>query len=583
MRARIKHNPEALSAHVAAAFCAPWHALGPERAELETRLGGNLSALRVHQGAQVDRASDMLGARGFAIGRNVALSRHARPDTLAHEAVHALQQDMAEPHGTVPVTNETAAVEQEARAAAAGQHAPVTGGHPISLARDLVSPGRLRKVHKGVRVTGPTLPTPSGGTKKRLPWVKGPYWKPPSTANKLYVEAYTFLNGRNFNFPKVKHTTSANLDADAVVANKRVLKRFPHIAAPLSDAEIQKRVGLVKPATVAKNKDFLNAWMDNFIGQMAVSRKKYNVDPKNAEYRTMITKLITNSTVGPKIVKLAARASAYATGEGKKRQIFVHSRVKASRRVTTLIHEIVHVYRHTLYHAWATATRDWRHYNEGLTEWLAQRVMTTAERAAQTGRRGYAARVATVRRQIVRHVPEDGIARAFFRGEVWRLETRSAEARKAFKTQTGLSQGATKAKERSVSRSSAGLFQTVVSGRHFRFINLGIAKAKPKPEHITAFRGVKVRHLDPSATLRLRFTGHSTGPGTTAYHKALSLRRATAFYHMARKAGVPWVRMPEAKKPLHFGKTRPTVTEEDVISRAMNRRVEMFLIKGGTP
>ncbi len=580
MRTRTQRPFDPVGTAVSAALAAPARSLSrPERADLEERLGGDLSGLRVHEGAAADQASDILGARGFAVGRHVALGHTAQPDTLAHEAAHALQQDMAEPPGTVPVARADAPAEAEARAAAAGAGGPISGGNAPALARDLTDPGRLGEVHQAVRIQGPPRTTSTGTTTTRSPWVDGPVSDTASTAHLLYNQIFNFLDMRVFSQPSGNRTTNANLDTDAVAMHQRVTAHFTQIPSILSDADVQGRVSLFTPSVVAGDMNYLNAWMDNFIDQMSDS-EDYQIDPANTHYRAMITQLINDPDVGPKILTLASGQPGFTRGEGAAREIFVHRSVTAARRQPMLIHEIVHLYRHPRYRDWVNASQDERHYNEGITEWLALRVMTAAERGTRTS---YAARVQTVQDQIAQHVSEDGIARAFFRGEVWRLETRSAEARAAFEADTGISETGTREEEIEGARTGTGLFQSVVPGEHYRFINLGVAEAEPKTEHEEAFRGVKASQFDPNPTVRLRFVGHASGPGTDSYNMDLSRRRSVGFYRMARREGVPWNRMIDADRPPHFGESRPTATEEDVVTRAMNRRVEMFLVRGGTP
>ena len=111
-------------------------------------------------------------------------------------------------------------------------------------------------------------------------------------------------------------------------------------------------------------------------------------------------------------------------------------------------------------------------------------------------------------------------------------------------------------------------------------MNLGFDQAKPKPEHEALFKQVKAETYDKDPDLKFRFVGHASSPGSEAANKAVARKRSVAFYHMARDEGVPWNRLADAARPPHFGETKPTATEEDAITRAMNRRVEMFLVKG---
>jgi outer membrane protein OmpA-like peptidoglycan-associated protein len=582
MRARATDIAEPVGAAVRGALAAPARGLaGVERALLESRLGGDLGALRVHTGPEVDRAADRLGARGFAVGRHAALSSVARPETLAHEAAHALQQDMAEPRGAVPVLCAGAAPEREARAAAAGA-APVTAGHAPFLGRDLTDPGRLDEIHQAVRVEGPPQAAgaapAAGPATNRLPWVDP---KPTSggTAAVIEQEVIDFLAGSTLR-PTTMRTTGQELDTDATEVNRRVLARFPQIPNPLPDTEVPARARMSTPAEIAGNRQFLNQWFDNALRRLSTSAGSYAIDTSNAAYQAMRARLFAHATVGPLLVGLAARQSAYTEGEGGDRAVYMHESVADTDRVTTLIHEWVHLYRSTTFAEWVRAAADRKAYNEGMIEWLARKVMMSAE---LTNRDRYAEYVSAVDSQIAAHVSEDGIARAVFRGEVWRLETHSDQARAAFGAQTGIVEGGPREEEIAASRTSGGYSETVISGSHYRFINLGVDETAPKPEQVEAFRTVKRERLDPEPARGVRFVGHASSPGSEAHNLSLARRRAVAFYRMAQREGVSRTRLVDVARPPHFGESLPNVTEEDVVTRAMNRRVEMFLIDGAAP
>ncbi|MHA6262318.1 eCIS core domain-containing protein [Arenibacterium sp. CAU 1754] len=584
MRARIPDMADPVGTAVRAALATPGRSLAQDtRGSLETRLGGDLGRLSVHRGPEADHAADRLGARGFAVGRHAVLASRAAPDTLAHEAAHALQQDMAEPRGTVPILPHAAPAETEARSAAAGR-GPVRGGHSAFLGRDRVSPGRLEEVHRGVRVEGPPRTTSTGATAPRLAWVAGDFNTAGSTAHLIHGEARQYLMSRSVPTSSGGPTNDANLDADALVMHRQVLDYYPQIPSRMSDTELQSRVHLTTSTAATGSNAGLRDWTDNFIGVLSPSANQYQINFSDSDYRAMVTDLITNADTRPRIAARLAHHSGFAMGTGRGRSVFVHPRVSATRRQLTLIHEIIHVYRHDAYQTWVDASLDELHYNEGLTEWLTRQAMTPAQ-LAQRGSSSYDQRVNTVQSQIAQHVSEDGIARAFFRGEVWRLETRSDEARAAFGTQTGIAASGTRAQEISASRSSGGYFQTVRPENHYRFINLGVDESRPKTRHVEAFREVKRDHLDPEPARRVRFVGHASGPGSEAHNDTLSERRSVAFYRMAQREGLPWARLADADSPPHFGEARPSVTEADAdpIARAMNRRVDMFLVDGGGP
>lgn len=528
----------------------------PLRRNMEHRFGYDFSRVRVHSGTAAEASARDVGAKAYTAGNAIVFGAgHNNPGNpagqrlIAHELTHVIQQ------GNL------------------GQTIPSHG--PTLIQRDLEDPSRLGTVHENVRVDGPPRQTPSGSTAARKPWVD-PVGADGGTAELLFGQAFSFLDNRSFSRREPTHTNDTNLDSDAVAMHQRVLARFPLIASALPDSEIERRVSLFEPATIRNDRTYLREWLDNFLPQMSEA-EDFAIDDTNTHYVAMLDRLIDDSDVGPKIVTLGARQPAFTRGDGASREIFVHRRVEAGPRQLTLIHELVHFYRHPDYAAWVAASQDPDFYNEGLTEWLARKVMTSEELVDRTT---YQPRVDVVEQQIARHVPEDDIARAFFRGEIWRLETRSTEARTAFETSTGISETAPETDQNTASRTGPGIFQTVESGRHYRFLNLGFDEVQPKPEHLSAFREIKAAQIESDPEVKVRFVGHASSAGSLEVNDRVARRRSTAFYQMARRERLPASRLLDAGNPPHFGETLPTATEEDAITRAMNRRVEMFLVRG---
>ena len=67
----------------------------PIKGRLETSLGADLAAVRVHQGARAASLNARIGARAFTTGRDIWLGARERSDDLplmAHETAHVLQQ-----------------------------------------------------------------------------------------------------------------------------------------------------------------------------------------------------------------------------------------------------------------------------------------------------------------------------------------------------------------------------------------------------------------------------------------------------------------------------------------------------------
>ena len=93
---------------------ADWSRLG-----MEHRLGGDFRGVTIHEGPDAERASRIIGARAFTVGRTVVLGRQesgaTRARTLAHELTHVQQSNESSPL-RVPFALAPAAtaIEQEA-------------------------------------------------------------------------------------------------------------------------------------------------------------------------------------------------------------------------------------------------------------------------------------------------------------------------------------------------------------------------------------------------------------------------------------------------------------------------------------
>ncbi|GMV41533.1 MAG: hypothetical protein AMXMBFR64_32490 [Myxococcales bacterium] len=88
-----------------------------ELAPFEGALDGDLSGVRIHEGANAERAAASVGARAFTAGQDVVMGSGATAATLAEEVVHALQPQ--DPSPAALVSDPGAAAEHEARGAVA--------------------------------------------------------------------------------------------------------------------------------------------------------------------------------------------------------------------------------------------------------------------------------------------------------------------------------------------------------------------------------------------------------------------------------------------------------------------------------
>lgn len=557
------------------------------RSSFEQRFGRDFSCVRVHTDARAAESARAVSALAYTVGQNIVFrDGQFRPGStsgqklLAHELAHVVQQDNSFAH-VAPSTGPFLSRPDDPAEAAAdraadlvmsngGQGASVaamTPNSPATIHRTVDDPQRFRNVHQSMFVGSPTV----GGSALQT-------WQDPGpgvvgTAATLFNQAKTNIQQhlqQNPFTPVPTRTTEADLDTDAVDINQQLRARFPFISVSVSSTQIRARVNVMTP-TLTTDADYLRQWLANRLPRWS-DVENFQISETDPRFVALLDRLLADTDVGPGIKEMASRQSGFQRGEGQTRDIFLHRGVDPQLRRRTLFHELTHFYAHPTYREWVATTTNERWYNEGFTEYLARLAMPAAMRAQATN---YQDRVNSINTQVAAHVPDDDIARGFFLGEIWRIETRSTISRREAGAQLGLSATATAAQEKDASRTGPGINQTVVPGRRYRFMNIGFDQPSPKPEHVTFFRGVKSEHLDPAPALGVVFEGHASTAGPTQYNLNLSLRRAQAFYQMARNEGLTGNRLIDAGNPPHFGETRPTAEEEDPATRAFNRRVEM--------
>jgi OOP family OmpA-OmpF porin len=110
---------------------------------------------------------------------------------------------------------------------------------------------------------------------------------------------------------------------------------------------------------------------------------------------------------------------------------------------------------------------------------------------------------------------------------------------------------------------------TTLRGVHFDFDKYAI-----KPEGVPVLQE-DINLLNSDATLDISIEGHTDNIGSEAYNMQLSKRRAQAIYDYFIKNGISANRM----NTVGFGKSRPITPNTGKSSRALNRRVEIHVIK----
>lgn len=521
-----------------------------ERAFFEPRFGADFSRVRLHTGSAAGEMAESLHARAFTVGDDIAFGAgRYSPGTdegmrlLAHELAHVVQQ------GVAP--------------AAAIQRAP-----------DFDDPTRFTQVHEALFVS-----SPSGGTLR--PWVDpDPANGVAGTAEDIKnqfitaLQAHIAANPLSVGGTVPTRTTESQAETTAIAVDQDIRTTFSQITTPLPEAQIRSAVGIIQPSQTSATQ-FLNQWLENRLSLMT-DIDEYNIRPTDSRYVQMLADILADSWAGPNVRTLASRQAAFVEGGSR---VFIHRGAPADLRRLILIHELTHFYASQGFKDWVDATTSPRFYTEGFTEYLARIVMTPQER---TGRNNYAPNVQAVQDNVAAFVPDDDIARAYFLGDVWRLEAKSAVARQLFETQVGMREGAPRSTEVAESQSSHGIVQTVADGNRYRFMNLAINQTAPKPEHVAFFEGIRQRHLEGHPDVQIRFVGHADETGGARHNLDLSRRRAEAFYQMARDAGVPGSQLLDAAAPHHRGEAEPTADNSTIHGRALNRRVELFLVRATT-
>jgi outer membrane protein OmpA-like peptidoglycan-associated protein len=582
------------------------------------RFNTGFEQVKVHTDTHADQMANRFDARALSVGQDIYFrkGRYAPESVsgrqlLAHELAHVAQRKISRHNVAdgLQVTRPVHRAEQEA------EHAGIAalGGGDIALqqslpsntiARSVDDPDRFATVHQNLFVDAPGV-----GSTARQPWQA-------TTGAQIIQQFKTALQQLIDTNPMAvlgdlpQITSEAGAESTAIQVDQRIRTRFPQIGTPMTEPQIRNVVSLMTPVQTS-NQTFIGQWLANRLFR-ETDIGDFAADENDANFQQVVTSLATDTapfdftaafstlisqlsaqnwsaqdiaiTVGHErqrvngftwaqvIQVLAGRTGAFVDSGT---EIFLSPGLSAAQRRITLIHELIHFNTDPRFDEWVGTTTAPRFYDEGFTEYLARRVMNAAE---LSGRDEYQDRVDAIEQEVAPYVSTDDIARAYFTGEVWRLETQSAVARRVFGEQTGLHAGSRRTTEVAESASSTGIVQTVEPGQRYRFMNLAVDSDQVKPEHEVALRQILTDHVLGNSSARIRFVGHASTPGSRSHNMDLSQRRAAAFYALAQQLGVPDVQLIDVAAPLGEGETNLNVTENSrVIERALNRRVEMTI------
>lgn len=469
-------------------------------------------------------------------------------------------------------------------------------------------PARFDTLHKNLFVNAPTT---SGAA--RQPWAT-------ATGAQIKKEfkdsVQQQVEGKPLSLVGTMSVTTTQKQAETAVvaADTDLHATFPQIPIQLSQAQLTQHVTVFAPDFEPKDApsaDFLASWVDNQLPNRTAI-EQFALNPADADYKQLVSDLVKDSGSFPLAgilteVRAEAKRRGFTDDEadvtvanirselaGKswswlfnrlasrtaafhgKGLVFISQSLPAAKRRPSFLHELLHAYADADFRRWVEATTNERLFNEGFTEILTRHALTPTER---TGRTSYQGSVDVINKQIMPFISMDDLARAFFRGEVWRIEGNSKVSQEMFERQAGLAAGATRAEETAQSRGGPGIVQTVEAKSYYRLLNFGTDRSAPKPEHETFLRDVILPMAKADSTLRLRFVGHADETGPASHNQVLSRARARAVYALAQKLGIPRSQLLDVAAPAGSGETEPTAGNTAVHGRAMNRRVEIFLTR----
>jgi outer membrane protein OmpA-like peptidoglycan-associated protein len=469
-------------------------------------------------------------------------------------------------------------------------------------------PARFDTLHQNLFVNAPT---PTGTA--RQPWAAGTDVQIRDEF-KAHVLHEVETNPLRAVGQMTQRTTQQEAETAAIAADADLHTQYPQLTRQLSRADIHQRVVVFAPDFTPQNApsaDFLANWVDNQL-PLRTAIEQFAPDPADPDHQQLVQALVQDSATFPiaailtEVRRLALAggmsqpdaeatvvnirgqiagqswswlfnrmSSRTAAFEGQGR-VFISESLPAAKRRPTLLHELIHAYADADYRRWVDTTTSSRLFNEGFTEILTREALTQQER---TGRNSYQSSVDVITSRVMPFVSMDDLTRAFFRGEVWRIEGKSQVSQEMFERQAGLAAGATRSQEVAQSQGGPGIVQVVEPGSFYRFLNFGTDRSAPKPEHEAFLRDVILPMVRADSTLRLRFVGHADETGAAGHNRTLSRGRAAAFYRLAQRLGVPNNQLLHRSRPAGGGEAEPTAGNADVHGRAMNRRVELFLTR----
>ncbi|MEM9292155.1 MAG: PT domain-containing protein [Acidobacteriota bacterium] len=405
-------------------------------------------------------------------------------------------------------------------------------------------------------------------------------------------------------------------------ADGRLRRRWPMIKTSRLPADLRQVMRILQPSQSASAqqktelKGIYQALIANQLDDWS-SIEKYILRPRSPQYKSLLREISQDSTALPwkrfaKKDQAKVRGKTYgwlyrqmlqlasgfnAPGQYGGRVIYLHRGLRGKALGHVALHELIHYYTSRQFQVWLRNLRQPRLVMEGVTEVLTRATLPMAQR----GMAAYVKERAYLRKKVLPYLSLQDIAKAYFGGEIWRLEIRSSDARTGLRGDTNtledldLKQPSTRAGEITVSRRGSGIGQVVRPGRHYRLLGFGANRHQLKSAHGSFLSKRIIPRLLRQPRLRLIAVGHSTRREGKAEAKGLSRRRARAVYAAARRQLLAALKkrypklsaaqrrrrvtrqLPRSGRPAGVRASRLNVAGNGFRHRLLNRRVEIYL------
>lgn len=508
---------------------------------MENGFGTDFSKVRIHTGNSASDLSDQIQAKAFTTGSDIYFNQgEYRPNTssgkhlLAHELTHTIQQEASQP-----------SIQRQGKPNSKGTK-------PISIPKtgyDKVH-DRLLKDKKAGTILKP--------------------WNGKKTATLIQTEFMRKMSNLRPALLQGKGVTKKQLDAEITPLLLKIKKWFPMITKRTDPKTVLKNVKLMNRNKSKLDSDLTKRILTALLG-LKTSLNHYAYVPTDKTFLKMLEDLLKNGKVKRIAENFAINQSGYhKAGARGKTNVIINKYVTNAGRPALLVHEFMHYFSHPAFDEWLLETNASPYYAEGFAEFVTR----SFAKSEGISRSGYQTELKSVENDVAKFIPENDIFRAFFAGEVWRLEHRSKTSKKQFKKQVKLNADSSGKKEVQGSKGSKGINQRV-GKNHYRFLNFEIHKSKMKKDHKSMLKRVLKDLKSTKKPFKVSFTGYANDFASKTKDLALSKTRAGKFNEFALSEGIKRGQITNLKSPHGKGNVNPIAGNKNALGRAFNRRVDL--------